>query len=165
MSFYRCERRGLKACSVNSYRTAINAYLHWVSHPDTKCGPGCAHPRVPKLKDEQRILPTFSTADIEKIMKWKPKGFCQTRLHVKVLMLADTGCRISEANELQWLEVDFDNLLLKLHGKGAKDRLIPFSFELRRHLWRLEQLSPVERLFHRTNSGGPKCQCALTPDL
>src|SRR5437879_9386963 len=84
-------------------------------------------------------------------MKWKPKGFCQTRLHVKVLMLADTGCRISEANELQWLEVDFDNLLLKLHGKGAKDRLIPFSFELRRHLWRLEQLSPVERLFHRTD--------------
>jgi integrase/recombinase XerD len=56
-------------------------------------------------------------------------------------MLADTGCRLGEASELRWSDVDFDNLLLKLHGKGAKDRLVPFSFELRRHLWRWKQLA------------------------
>jgi len=54
-------------------------------------------------------------------------------------MLADTGLPHQRSNELRWPDVDFDNLLLKLHGKGAKDRLVPFSFELRRHLWRWKQ--------------------------
>jgi len=43
--------------------------------------------------------------------------------------------------------VDFDNMLLKLHGKGAKDRLVPFSFELRRHLYRWKQLNRWDLVF------------------
>jgi integrase/recombinase XerD len=51
-----------------------------------------------------------------------------------VLLLVDTGARISEALGLKWSDVDFDNLLLTLHGKGSKDRKVPFSVELRRLL-------------------------------
>jgi site-specific recombinase XerD len=58
-------------------------------------------------------------------MRHKPKGFYDVRLHVFILTLVDIGCRSSEA--LDWADVDFNNLLLKLHGKGAKDRLVPFS--------------------------------------
>jgi integrase len=82
-------------------------------------------------------LPTFSIEDVQKIMRHKPKGFYDVRLHVFILTLMDTGCRSGEAMGLRWPDVDFDNLLLKLHGKGAKDRLVPFSFELRRHLYEL----------------------------
>jgi integrase/recombinase XerD len=46
---------------------------------------------------------------------------------------------VNEAIQLDWPDVDFDNLLVKLHGKGAKERLVPFSFELRRVLWRWKQ--------------------------
>jgi integrase len=79
--------------------------------------------------------------------KYLRNGFCPSRLHVLVLLLLDTGCRISEAIGLQWADVDFDNLLLKLHGKGAKDRLVPFSFELRRHLWRWRQVNRWDYVF------------------
>jgi integrase/recombinase XerD len=34
-----------------------------------------------------------------------------------------------------------------LHGKGAKDRLVPFSFELRRHLYRWKQLNCWDLVF------------------
>ena len=70
-------------------------------------------------------MPTFSAEQVKKIVAWKPKGFCPSRLHVLVLLLLDTGCRISEAIGLHWAEVDFDNLLLKLHGKGAKGWACP----------------------------------------
>lgn len=73
--------------------------------------------------------------------------FCETRLHVFILTLIDTGCRSSEAMALRWSDVDFDNLLLKLHGKGAKDRLVPVSFELRRHLYRWRQLNKFDLVF------------------
>ena len=63
-------------------------------------------------------------------MNWKPKAkvFWQRRLHLLILFLLDTGCRISEALALRVSEIDFDNLLLTLDGKGRKQRVVPFSF-------------------------------------
>jgi integrase/recombinase XerD len=69
------------------------------------------------------------------------KSFVRTRLHVFILTLLDTGCRAGGATALRWADVDMDNLLLKLHGKGGKDRLVPFSFELRRNLFRWRQVN------------------------
>jgi integrase/recombinase XerD len=48
----------------------------------------------------------------------------------------DTGARISEALALRVSEIDFENLLIKLDGKGRKQRIVPFSFELRKALYR-----------------------------
>lgn len=121
----RMRDRGLKAASCNCRIRAVNAFLKWSGSPL----------KVPRLKEPQLILPTFSLPDIQKIAAWKPKGFCAVRLHVFVLLLADIGCRSGEAMAAMWTDVDFDNLLIKLHGKGGKDRLVPFSLELRRHLW------------------------------
>jgi integrase/recombinase XerD len=99
-----------------------------------KCGPGCQHLKVSKLKEPQKTLPVFDVEDIKAIIRWKAEGYYDKRLQVLLLLLVDTGARISEALGLKWSDVDFDNLLLVLHGKGSKDRKVPFSFELRRRL-------------------------------
>jgi integrase/recombinase XerD len=52
------------------------------------------------------------------------------------MMLLDTGTRIDEVLTLRTQDVDMDNLLLTVTGKGRKQRRIPFSFELRRVLYR-----------------------------
>lgn len=132
----------------NSVIRAINSYLHWNSMgTEAKCHAGCPHLKVPQLKEPQLILPTFSAADIKKLLGWRPRGFYEIRLHVFVLMLMDTGCRNAEATGLKWPDVDLDNLLMKLHGKGGKDRLVPFSFELRRQLYRWKQLNRWDLVF------------------
>ena len=41
--------------------------------------------------------------------------------------------------------MDFDNLLLTVRGKGRKERLVPFSFELRRILVRWQQFTERQR--------------------
>jgi integrase/recombinase XerD len=143
----RMREQGRRASGVNCACRAINSYLHWASGASTKCHAGCSHLKVPKLKEEQRILPTFTVDDIKKLSRHRPKGFQPTRLHVFILTLIDTGSRSGEALGLRWADVDFDNLLLKLHGKGAKDRLVPFSFELRRHLYRWKQLNRWDLVF------------------
>src|SRR5262250_1027355 len=66
----------------------------------------------------------------------RPKGKYQRRLHLLILFLLDTGCRISEALTLRNLHIDFENLLVTLDGKGRKQRVVPFSFELRKALFR-----------------------------
>ena len=122
----RMREKGCKASACNSYIRAINSYLKWSG----------SHLKVPKLKEEQRVLPTFSVEDIQKISAWRPKDYCGSRLHIVMLALVDTGCRIDELLSLKWADVDFDNLLVTVSGKGSKQRKIPFSFELRKRLFR-----------------------------
>ncbi len=132
----KMRERGLKATGCNSVIRAINSYLHWNSAGERKCGPGCQHLRIPPLKEPQLILPTLTVQQVAHLINWKPKNFYQRRLHLLVLLLLDTGCRISEALNLRVSEIDFDNMLLTLDGKGRKQRVVPFSFELKRALFR-----------------------------
>jgi integrase/recombinase XerD len=133
----RMREKGLKATGCNCAIRAINAYLHWsVIGSEKKCGPGCQHLRVPKIKEPDLVLPTFNPSQVKRIVKWKPKGFGQRRLHLLTLILLDTGCRITEALTLRVGDIDLENLLLTLDGKGRKQRIVPFSFELRRIMFR-----------------------------
>jgi integrase/recombinase XerD len=50
------------------------------------------------------------------------------------LLLADTGLRVNEALTLERSDIDFDNLLLSVVGKGSKNRIVPFSVEMRKIL-------------------------------
>ena len=122
----RMREKGLKATGCNCAIRAINAYLKWSDSPL----------KIPPLKEPQLILPTFTAAEVARLVSWKPKGFYQRRLHLLVLILLDTGCRITEALTLRVSEIDFDNLLVTLDGKGRKQRVVPFSFELRKALHR-----------------------------
>jgi len=50
-------------------------------------------------------------------------------------LVLDTGLRPSEMLNLQRDDIDFSNLILKVLGKGRKERLVPFSPELRKRLF------------------------------
>jgi|SRR5581483_10099187 len=67
----------------------------------------------------------------EKKYIFRPKTFTERRTYTMVLLLIDTGVRIDEALSLTRDHLDFDNLMIKVRGKGAKERLVPMSYELR----------------------------------
>ena len=56
------------------------------------------------------------------------------------MLILDTGLRISEALNLRRGDGNADNLILKVFGKGQKERLVPFSPKLRKRLYRFEKL-------------------------
>jgi len=135
----RMREKGLKATGCNSAIRAINAYLHWsTAGTEVKCSPACRHLRIPQLKEPQLVVPTLTTAQVTRLVNWRPKSriFWQHRVHLLVLLLLDTGARVGEALNVRVREIDFDNLLLTLDGKGRKQRVVPFSFELRRAMLR-----------------------------
>src|ERR1017187_2086163 len=133
----RMRQKGLKPTGCNSVIQALNSYSHWVhSGSDTKCGSGCKHPKIAHLKVPDLVLPTFTEQQIRALVGLKAKRKCQRRLHTLILFMLDTGCRISEALTLHVADIDSENLLVKLDGKGRKQRDVPFSFELRKALFR-----------------------------
>lgn len=128
----RMREKGLKETGINSVLRGINAYLHWSGGSERRCGPGCDHLQMQKLKEPRVVLPTFTDVQIRRLIAWKPRGKYERRLHVLILFLLDTGCRITEAIALRVRDMDFENLLVTLEGKGRKQRVIPFSVELRK---------------------------------
>lgn len=96
-------------------------------------------------------MPTFSAEQVRLMLSFKPKTDFEKRLHLLIMILFDIGCRISEALELRVEDVDLDNLLLTLHGKGRKDRKVPISLILRKALFKY-LVGRTERLF--TTYGG-----------
>ena len=119
-------QRGVSASSVNTWCRCINAYLKWNN----------AGFKLPRLKEEQKILATFSPDQVKRIIHWKPVGRNLTRAHAACLVILDSGLRISECLGLSRMDLDFDNLIIRVKGKGNKHRLVPMSIELKKVLFR-----------------------------
>lgn len=135
----RMREAGLKASSCNCHIRAINGFLHWAAKgSDRKCHPACEHVRVAKLMEEEYVPATYSGKEVGLILAWKPraKKFFERRLHALLLTLFDTGMRITEALSLRVQDCNLDDLLVTVTGKGRKQRILPFSMELRRELAR-----------------------------
>jgi len=154
----RMREAGLKETGCNAVARACNAYLHWSTLAERKCGAGCTHPRIPQLKEPQNILPTLTESQVKMLVGWKPRAdhFHNRRVHLLALVLLDTGCRVTEALTLRVCDVDLENLLVRLDGKGRKQRIVPFSFTLRKAVHRFVtdfKLKP-DALLLATREGG-----------
>jgi integrase/recombinase XerD len=123
---------GMSPVSVNTYLRGFKAYVRWL-HAE-----GYLKEPLPItfLKTEQKVLATLTADQIQKIIRHVPKGVNARRIHTFVLLVLDTGLRLSEALSLTRDVVDLDNLVIKVRGKGGKHRLVPFSLECRRVLFR-----------------------------
>lgn len=132
----RLRDKGVKPISINSYLCGFNAYLHWKLGTGEKCSPQCGHLRIPRLKEEQKIIATLTPEQMARLISFKPKGVNETRTHMAALLILDGGYRISELLELPCEGCDFQNLVVKVRGKGNRHRLVPLSVEMRKHLYR-----------------------------
>jgi site-specific recombinase XerD len=137
----RQREAGISARSINSRITGINAYLRWAEY---------GH-KLAFLREEEKVLPTYKPEHLKKLINYKPRTSSKKRLHTLILTLLDTGIRVEEALSIRAIDVDWDNMLLKVMGKGNKERLVPFSYELRRILWRWKDSVEFDLLFASRN--------------
>jgi integrase/recombinase XerD len=133
--------RGLSPVSCNTWAKALNAFFTWL-HAE---GHVAACLRIQPQRTEKRILQTLTDEQLRRLVTFKPKTTAQWRAYALACTLTDTGIRIEETLGLRPGDLDFDNLLLKVRAKGRKERLVPFSSELRRVLFRWQQRVERER--------------------
>lgn len=127
----KLRERGVKVGAINSYIRGINAFLKWLSdngHVENLS--------LKPLKGETKVLRCLTEKELRAIINFKPQFFYERRLRAILLTLIDTGLRINEALTLRRDKVDFDNLVLTVVGRGNKERIVPFSYELRKILYK-----------------------------
>jgi len=140
--------RGISPITINSYLRCVNAYLRWLHDEHHH-----ASLRIPRLREEQKVLAALTPDHIKRLLQFAPKGRNLKRAHTLTLLLLDTGLRFAEALSLTWDRVDLDNLVLRVLGKGGKHRVVPISLECRKVLYRWRQQQPQSDLVFPTRSG------------
>lgn len=106
---------------------------------------------VGTVKAEKRIIETFSNAQIKALLDAPNRvTFTGYRDYVLMLTLLDTGIRVSEIAGLRVTDIDWCDRTLKVYGKGRKERMVPFSRTLEKHLREYTEMRGIietDRLF------------------
>jgi integrase/recombinase XerD len=141
---------GLKPGGCNVKIRSINSFLTWCFENNHTT----EHLKIKQIRTGQPGLKVFSDAHIKALVGYKPKGRYKWRTWALTCLLVDSGMRIDEALTLRLKDVDLEQLVLKIVGKGGKERHVPFSIHLRKILWQyLKKRFESEYMF--STSGGP----------
>ena len=117
-------RCALDARSVNLHLSALSGYCKWL------VGKGLLQSNpvrnVPRPKEKHRI-PHFYPKDAlqEYCMQELPCSFSDARNHLMVVLIYATGMRREEMVNLKVPNVDLQRKVIKVRGKGDKEREIP----------------------------------------
>jgi integrase len=100
--------RGVKAVKIDTYLRCLNAYFHWL-----RTGHGQALLKIPKLKEEQKVLNTFTAQHTRAIVLHRPNVTNPTRACMVALVILDCGLRMSEALDLRLNDLDFAGFFVR----------------------------------------------------
>ncbi len=131
--FTRPQDKGLSGHAINCYLRAIRAFWSWLGREEIILSNPFAKVRIPKAP--KKVIPTFSESQMQALLGVihtpTPVGF---RDWTMILTLLDTGLRASELVGLTVKNVNLDDGIVKVNGKGAKERIVPTGARSAKHI-------------------------------
>lgn len=86
--------------------------------------------KIKKIKTEKKMEMSFSDEEIIRM-----QDSCESNKEIALLdVLMSTGCRREEITKIMITDINWDTKSIKIHGKGAKDRIVYFSARCKIHL-------------------------------
>ncbi len=120
-------KKGLSKTTISRKLSAIRSFFKYLQRKGiVKVNPAQA---IPMPKPEKKV-PKFLTIDeIKKLLevKSKRKDFTSLRNEAILELFYATGMRISELINIKIEDINFKGRLIKVKGKGKKERIVPFG--------------------------------------
>ena len=123
----------VSVATVHGHLRTLRAFFSWLMREGlAKYDPGRSL-KPPKLP--QRIVSTLSDEEIKLIINMlNPTSACDARNLTIFMLLLDTGLRIRELTNLKMEDINMDQGVLKVMGKGQKERIVPIGNSAQRSL-------------------------------
>jgi integrase/recombinase XerD len=164
------QKRGLAGHTIHAYLRSLRAFWNWCVLEEFIARSPFTKLRIPRAP--QKVIVTFTESQLRDLLKAvdisKPAGFRDWTI---VLTLLDTGLRASELVGLTLESVRLEDGILRVHGKGNKERIVPIGSRVQRAIWkyvhryRPEPANPLCTnvfLTREKATGEPETRCSAT---
>jgi len=153
MDYCRIDK-GNSAVTVRRKLSALRAFYGWAvrgNYLEHSPAEGVQLPKLERRKarylkkhEVRRLLEAVLTEPTD---KQKAEAWARTwrRDRALICLKLYQGLRISELVKLDWVDVDFELMMLLVHGKGAKERRLPMHQATLRALRELRRYGPTSR--------------------
>jgi len=131
----KTERGKMSPYSVQGHVRAVKAFWSWLANEgyvEKNMLAGFPLPKVP-----QYVVKTLTIDHLKKLLAAIDRSTAiGARYYALLMLLLDTGLRVSEAVKIKMNDVDLKHGLITVLGKGQKERVVPFSKLTRKELTR-----------------------------
>lgn len=151
---------GLSPNTIHGYARALRAFLSWACRDGLiEANPmsGISMPKVPS-----RVMPAFTDTQVSKLLAGiDRRTHLGVRNYTMILLLLDTGIRVSELVGLNMPDLHLHEGYFKVRAKGNKERIVPMGVTARQALWRYvrkhrpQPALPTARQVFPSRSGMP----------
>lgn len=121
--------------SVKDYHGCIKRFFNWMVDEGVLERNPMASLRPPRVP--QKLIQPFKPNHIQDmLLLCSENTFLGARNRAIILMLLDTGLRLSELANIQLKDIDLDRETIKVMGKGAKERVVGIGKKTQKALLR-----------------------------
>jgi integrase/recombinase XerC len=141
-------RRGLSGKSLQRRLSACRSFYLWLQRRgDCNNNParGVRAPKAPR-----KLPQVLDVDEAAQLVSVEPKGELGRRDRAMLELFYTSGLRLSELCGLRWRDLDFNEGLVRVTGKGSKERIVPVGRHAREALqaWRGESApQPAQPVF------------------
>jgi len=125
----------LSGHTINGYMRALQSFWSWLAREEFIRENPFTKLKIPKAP--KRVIPTFTEEQLHRLFHTintaSPTGY---RDYTVILTLLDTGIRCSELTGMKLADVNLESRLLKVWGKGSKERQVPIGARVQKALWK-----------------------------
>ena len=154
--------KGLSRASVGSYLRHIKAFFNYLEEQGiVELGTIARHIKPPK--GAKKNINLFTGEDIKLIFESIncESEWLTIRNKLFVCFMYDSGLRQEELTKIMKADFDFVRNVLTVHGKGNKDRYVPFGRTTREYIDRYLLLCPFDFEYFFCDRYGRKITCNL----
>ena len=126
--------------TLHHYYGALRAFFNWVVKEGFLAVSPLTMVKVPKPKP--RVIQPYSSEQIKKMLQvcefdcQHNAKFLGSRDRAIILILLDSGLRLSELANIKLQDIDTDRGWIKVTGKGNKERIVRIGKTAQKALWR-----------------------------
>lgn len=118
-------KRDMNPKSINRHLSSLKGYYNYlVDEGKIKVSP---LENIGSLKTPKSLPKYLSIEEVDTLLSFTPKDAFGYRNKAMIELIYSSGLRVSELVNIEFDNIDFDNSLLRINGKGKKERLVPLG--------------------------------------
>ena len=116
---------GFEVSTVNRHISSIKSFFNYlVDESIIKVSP---MEEVSSLKKTKKLPKYLSISEVNKLLNIPLNSEFDYRNKAMLELMYATGLRVSELVSIEYSNIDFENSIIRINGKGKKERIIPLG--------------------------------------